>query len=75
MMMNERVEMGGVGRTASGIDEKLVVLHRRLMRIAKARVSLDLQEAEALRDAQRLQLWRQFGHTSLADYMVNELGY
>jgi hypothetical protein len=78
MMMNERVEIGGDGRdgrAVSGVDEKLVLLHRRLKRIAKARASLDLQEAEALREAQRLQLWRQFGHTSLADYMVNELGY
>ncbi len=75
MMMNERVEMKGDGRTASGVDEKLVFLHRTLKRIAKARASLDLQEAEALREAQQLQLWRQFGHTSLADYMVQVLGY
>jgi hypothetical protein len=77
MMMNERIQIGGDGdqRAASGVDEKLVVLHRRLKRIANARAHLDLQEAEALREAQRLQLWRQFGHTSLADYMVNELGY
>ncbi len=74
--MNERVEMGrGVGAVAGGVDEKLVMLHRTLKRIAKARAHLDLQEAEALREAQRLQLWRQFGHTSLADYMVQELGY
>jgi hypothetical protein len=51
------------------------VLHRTLKRIAKARAHLDLQEAEALREAQQLQLWRQFGHASLADYMVQELGY
>jgi hypothetical protein len=81
MMMNAPVEIGsdgdrdGARRTASGVDEKLVSLHRRLKRIANARAHLDLQEAEALREAQRLQLWRQFGHTSLADYMVNELGY
>jgi hypothetical protein len=79
MMMNGRVDIGsdrgGDQRAASGVDEKLVVLHRRLKRIANARAHLDLQEAEALREAQRLQLWRQFGHTSLADYMVNELGY
>jgi hypothetical protein len=46
-----------------------------LKRIAKARAHLDLQEAEALREAQQLRLWRQFGHASLADYMVQELGY
>jgi len=83
MMMNERVEIGGVKGTnamtaiagASFVDEKLVVLHRTLKRITKARAHLDLQEAEALREAQKLQLWKQFGHTSLVDYMIKELGY
>jgi hypothetical protein len=74
MMMNERIEM--VGRVdVGGLDDKAAVLHRTLKRIAKARAHLDLQEAEALREAQRVQLWRQFGHASLADYMVQELGY
>jgi hypothetical protein len=40
-----------------------------LKRIVKARGSLDLQEAAALREAQQIQIWRQFGHTSLVDYM------
>jgi hypothetical protein len=75
MMMNERVEMGGGVIGASAVDEKLATLHRMLKRIAKARAHLDLQEAEALREAQQLRLWRQFGHASLADYMVQELGY
>src|SRR3954466_5740258 len=73
MMMNEPV--GTVRVAAPIVDDKLVALHRTLKRIAKARAHLDLQEAEALREAQRLQLWRQFGHASLADYMVQELGY
>jgi hypothetical protein len=76
MMMNERVEMAGDGGGVAGaVDEKLAMLHRVLKRIAKARAHLDLQEAEALREAQQLRLWRQFGHVSLADYMVQELGY
>jgi hypothetical protein len=60
MMMNERIEIRGDGdgdrRTTSGADEKLVTLHRRLKRIANARAHLDLQEAEALREAHGLQL-------------------
>jgi 5-methylcytosine-specific restriction endonuclease McrA len=78
MMMNGPVQIGGgdVGR-ARGIDvsERLVELHRKLKRIAKARALLDLHEADALREAQKLQLWKQFGHASLVDYMVQELGY
>src|SRR3954464_12537411 len=72
-MMNEGFE--NVRVVSPIVDERLVALHRTLTRIAKARAHLDLQEAEALREAQRLQLWRQFGHASLADYMVQELGY
>ncbi len=90
MMMNASVESGrrvvSVGAEVRGrgssvrveadaVDEKLAHLHRTLKRIAKARAHLDLQEAEALREAQQLRLWRQFGHVSLADYMVQELGY
>ena len=76
MILNERVERVEMDRgEVGGVDENLVVLHHTLKRIAKARAELDLQEAEALREAQRLQLWRQFGHASLADYMVQELGY
>jgi hypothetical protein len=75
MMMNERVEIGRGAVQVAVAGEKLVTLHRTLKRIAKARAHLDLQEAEALREAQRVQLWRQFGHVSLADYMVQELGY
>jgi hypothetical protein len=50
-------------------------LHRTLKRISKARALLDAQEAAALREAQRIRLWEQFGYTSLVDYMEHELGY
>ena len=72
MFLNERVEMG---IDAADVRSELVVLHKRLKRIARIRGALDVQEAESLRDAQRLQLWRAFGYASLADYMTNELGY
>jgi hypothetical protein len=68
MFMNDRVEIGDR-------EEALVKLHSTLKRIAKARAHLDVKEAAALRDAQRLQLWKQFGYTSLVDYMQRELGY
>src|SRR3954447_16556323 len=50
-------------------------IHRTLKRIANARALLDAKEAAALREAQRIRLWKQFGYTSLVDYMQRELGY
>ncbi len=50
-------------------------VHHRLKRIVKARGSLDVQEAAALREAQQLRLWRRYGHNSLLDYMEREMGY
>jgi hypothetical protein len=50
-------------------------LHRTLKRIVKARAALDAQEAEALREAERLCMWRHFGYGSLLEYMEMEMGY
>ena len=63
--------VGGVG----GEQERRVVLHRTLKRIARARAFLDTREAAMLREAQLLRLWKEFGDASLVDYMVRELGY
>src|SRR5678815_4494059 len=38
-------------------------VHRTLKRIVKARTALDAQEATALRQADRLRLWRHYGYT------------
>jgi 5-methylcytosine-specific restriction endonuclease McrA len=56
-------------------EDKCEQLHRRLKRIVKARGALDAQEAEALREADRLRLWRHYGYASLLDYMEIEMGY
>jgi len=58
-----------------GSEEECERVHRTLKRIVKARGSLDAQEAAALRDAQRLGLWRRYGYASLPDYMEREMGY
>src|SRR6266480_2289482 len=50
-------------------------VHRTLKRTAKARARLDAIEAEALRAAERVRIWRRFGFASLLDYMERELGY
>jgi len=49
-------------------------LHRTLKRIVKARGSLDLQEAAALRDAQKLPLWRRFRYSRPVRYLERESG-
>ncbi len=64
----------GVEREA-GHEAKCEQLHRRLKRIVKARAALDAQEAEALREAERLRMWRHYGYGSLLEYLEMELGY
>jgi hypothetical protein len=56
-------------------DAQCVQLHRRLKRIVRARGALDAQEAEALREADRLRVWRRYGYGSLIEYMEMEMGY
>ena len=58
-----------------GLDERCAKLHRTLQRIVKARGALDVQEAEALREADRLHVWRAFGYGSIVEYMEMELGH
>ncbi|HWU85882.1 MAG TPA: DUF222 domain-containing protein [Kofleriaceae bacterium] len=50
-------------------------LDRRLRAVAKARGTLDAKEAELLRYAEELQLWRAFGYASLLEYMERAMGY
>jgi len=50
-------------------------LDRRLRAIAKQRGTLDAKEAELLRYAEELQLWRAYGYASLLEYMERAMGY
>ena len=59
----------------AGYEERCEKLHRTLRRIVKARGALDAQEAAALREAEDLKLWRQYGYASLLEYMELEMGY
>jgi len=63
------------GREERGREEHCARLHRTLKRIVKARAALDREEAEALREAERLRIWRHLGYSSLVEYMEMELGY
>jgi hypothetical protein len=66
----------GVQGSANGAhEEECERLHRRLKKIVKARGALDLAEAEALREAQQLMIWRRFGYASLLEYLEMEMGY
>jgi hypothetical protein len=67
-------EPGSAGAGAMN-DEQCERLHLRLKKIVKARGALDLAEAAALREAQRLVIWRRYGYASLIEYMELEMGY
>ncbi|MDQ3336536.1 MAG: hypothetical protein M4D80_15320 [Myxococcota bacterium] len=56
------------------IDEWKMV-DRNLRDIASRRAALDAEEARWLREAERLQIWRQLGMVSALDYMERVLGY
>jgi hypothetical protein len=63
------------GASASDHEQKCERVHRTLKRIVKARSALDAQECAALREAQKLFIWRAYGCASLIDYMEREMGY
>ncbi len=63
------------GSMASERETDAQRVHKALKRIARTRAALDAEEIIALRDAQRMQLWRDFGYASLVEYMERELGY
>jgi len=50
-------------------------LHQRLRGIAKQQRALDAEEAQCLREAHALQLWRPLGYVHMAEYLERELGY
>ena len=58
-----------------GISIECEKVHRTLQRIVKARGSLDAQEAQALREAKRLGVWRAYGFASLVQYVETTMGY
>ena len=48
---------------------------RELRTIARRRAQLDAEEARWLREAERVQIWRQLGMVSALDYMERVLGH
>ncbi len=71
-----RVDRGtGHANREAPDEERCEKLHRKLKRIVKARAALDAEEAEALREAERVRVWRHYGYSSLLEYMEMEMGY
>src|SRR6188768_1200026 len=70
-------EVGTWDGALSGGDheQRCERVHRTLKRIVKARGALDAQECAALREAQKLVIWRAYGCASLVEYMEREMGY
>lgn len=50
-------------------------VHQELLGIAKRRAGLDAEEASMLREAEQLQIWKQFGMVSMLDYLERTVGY
>jgi hypothetical protein len=78
-MLRDGLRDGAMGAGVDGVVDghgaRCARVHERLRRIARMRGALDAQEAEALREAQALMLWRAHGYASLVQYMELELGY
>src|SRR5690349_11337827 len=66
---------GGGGGGGGDRERQCERVHRTLKRIVKARGALDAQECAALREAQKLMIWRAYGCASLVEYVVREMGY
>src|SRR3954469_935713 len=50
-------------------------LDRKLRGIARRRAALDAEEAELLREAERIEIWHELGYVSIEDYLERVLGY
>src|SRR6478672_10826977 len=56
-------------------DDTWKVVHGALVSIARKRRALDADEARWLREAERVQIWRELGMVNALDYMERVLGY
>src|SRR5690349_10001442 len=68
----ERAAAGAWGRQH---EADWLRLDRQLRGIAERRAGLDAEEAQLLRYAEEVKLWRAFGFGSLLEYMERAMGY
>ncbi len=56
-------------------DYECRAVHDKLQKIARGRSALDAREAELLREAKELKMWRSYGYATFFEYLEHELGY
>ena len=71
--MSDVADESKVRSVTDGADWQLV--DRTLQSLARQRAALDAEEARWLREAERIQIWRRVGCSSLLEYMERRLGY
>jgi hypothetical protein len=72
------VEMVGVVEELgceSDRDYECRRVHEGLRKIARGRALLDAAEADLLREAKALKMWRKYGYSTFLEYLEHELGY
>ena len=74
--------MSGDGSSESKVEDakpaaayRWQIVHTALVGIAKVRAGLDAEEATWLREAEQLQIWKQYAMVSMVDYLERVCGY
>ena len=62
-------------RACEAEEAPWMAVHQQLLSIARRRAALDAEELGAIREAIRVQLWRELGMTSLREYLETFMGY
>jgi hypothetical protein len=75
MLVGETKESGGSGWAAVNAAPDWREVDRRLRGIARRKGALDREELVALRDAMRVQVWREVGCASMREYLERIFGY
>src|SRR5690242_1396768 len=75
MLVGETNEHGESAWVAVGAVPEWREVDRRLRGIARRKSALDREELVALRDAMRVQVWREVGCASMREYLERIFGY
>ena len=67
--------MGGVATGTMGCAVDWREVDRQLRTIAKKRAALDAEEVQWVREAERIQIWKRTGHSSMLAYLESLFGY